>query len=368
MGITLKMNEDGQCFVARIMHGGMIHRQATLHVGDEIREINGIPVQNQSVNSLQKILIFVRAQFDYDPLEDELIPCAQAGIAFKTGDILQIISKDDHHWWQARKDNAAGSAGLIPSPELQEWRIACMSMEKNKQEQVNCSIFGRKKKQYKDKYLAKHNAVFDQLDLVTYEEVVKLPYPAFQRKTLVLLGAHGVGRRHIKNTIISKHPDKYAYPIPHTTRPPRSDEENGRNYYFVSHDEMMADIAANEYLEYGTHEDAMYGTKLETIRKIHEEGRMAILDVEPQALKVLRTAEFAPYVVFIAAPAFANVTDFDGSLERLAKESDMLKQAYGHFFDLTIVNNDLDETIAQLEAAIERVHTTPQWVPVSWVY
>lgn len=79
--------------------------------------------------------IFVRAQFDYDPLEDELIPCAQAGIAFKTGDILQIISKDDHYWWQARKDNAAGSAGLIPSQELQEWRITCMASEKNKQEQ-----------------------------------------------------------------------------------------------------------------------------------------------------------------------------------------------------------------------------------------
>ena len=37
--------------------------------------------------------------------------------------------------------------------------------------------------------------------------------------------------------------------------------------------------------------------------------------------------------------------DYDGSLERLAKESDCLKQAYGHFFDLTIVNNDIDETI-----------------------
>lgn len=34
--------------------------------------------------------IFVRAQFDYDPLDDDLIPCAQAGIAFKTGDILQV--------------------------------------------------------------------------------------------------------------------------------------------------------------------------------------------------------------------------------------------------------------------------------------
>ena len=59
----------------------------------------------------------------------------------------------------------------------------------------------------------------------------------------------------------------------------------------------------------GTHEDAMYGTKIETIRKILEEGRLAILDIEPHSLKVLRTAEFAPYVVFIAAPALQNLAD-----------------------------------------------------------
>ena len=69
----------------------------------------------------------------------------------------------------------------------------------------------------------------------------------------------------------------------------------------------MRDIANNEYLEYGTHEDAMYGTKLETIRNINRQGLMAILDVEPQALKVLRTAEFAPYVVFIAAPDLSQI-------------------------------------------------------------
>jgi len=59
----------------------------------------------------------------------------------------------------------------------------------------------------------------------------------------------------------------------------------------------------------GTHEDAMYGTKLDTIRRIHTEGKMAILDVEPQALKILRTAEFTPYVVFIAAPSLQNIAD-----------------------------------------------------------
>lgn len=51
------MTEDGRCIVARIMHGGMIHRQATLHVGDEIREINGQAVQNQSVSQLQRMLV-----------------------------------------------------------------------------------------------------------------------------------------------------------------------------------------------------------------------------------------------------------------------------------------------------------------------
>lgn len=121
-----------------------------------------------------------------------------------------------------------------------------------------------------------------------------------------------------------------------TTRPAKPEEENGRSYYFVSHDEMMADIGANEYLEYGayichalsqscvtislcagTHEDAMYGTKLDTIRRIHTDGKMAILDVEPQALKILRTAEFTPYVVFIAAPSLQNIADVSVQLALL---------------------------------------------------
>ncbi|XP_028848062.1 peripheral plasma membrane protein CASK isoform X16 [Denticeps clupeoides] len=439
MGITLKMNDLNHCIVARIMHGGMIHRQGTLHVGDEIREINGISVANQTVEQLQKMLremrgsitfkivpsyrtqssscetespttsrqspanghasvnssildlpltiqpktrqmprpaikdnksvkIYVRAQFEYDPVKDDLIPCKEAGIRFRVGDIIQIISKDDHNWWQGKLENTKnGTAGLIPSPELQEWRVACIAMEKTKQEQqASCTWFGKKKKQYKDKYLAKHNAVFDQLDLVTYEEVVKLP--AFKRKTLVLLGAHGVGRRHIKNTLITKHPNRFAYPIPHTTRPPKKDEENGKNYYFVSHDQMMQDISNNEYLEYGSHEDAMYGTRLETIRKIHEQGLISILDVEPQALKVLRTAEFAPYVVFIAAPTITPGINEDESLQRLQKESDILQKTYAHYFDQTIINNEIDETIRHLEDAIDLVCTTAQWVPVSWVY
>ncbi|XP_076334267.1 peripheral plasma membrane protein CASK-like isoform X1 [Tachypleus tridentatus] len=398
MGITLKLDDNNRCIVARIMHGGMVHRQGSLHVGDEIREINGVLVTNQSVDMLQKILmeiqgsvtfkiipsfrnvpppceIYVCAQFCYNPYDDDMIPCPQAGVAFQKGDILQVISKDDHNWWQAKKEGVSGRAGLIPSSELQEWRIACLEMQKTKSDQVGCSIFSRKRKHFRDKYLAKYSAIFDQLDVPTYEEVVLVQ--TFKRKTLVLLGAHGVGRRHIKNTLIGRHPEKYAYPVPHTTRLPRKSEENGKTYFFVSHDEMMADIAANEYLEYGTFGEAIYGTKLETIRSIHLEGKVAILDVEPEALKILRTAEYTPYVVFVGAPSLSGIQNLswscpllqtDGSLERLAKESELLQQIHGHLFDFTIINNNIEETINTLEQQLKQINKTSQWVPVSWVY
>jgi len=79
----------------------------------------------------------VRALFEFNPVGDEFIPCQQAGIHFTVGDILQVISKDDHNWWQARRWGAmpTDAAGLIPSPELQEWRAACVSVERAKKEE-----------------------------------------------------------------------------------------------------------------------------------------------------------------------------------------------------------------------------------------
>ncbi|VDP02307.1 unnamed protein product [Schistosoma margrebowiei] len=117
---------------------------------------------------------------------------------------------------------------------------------------------------------------------------------------------------------------------------------------------MIRDIANNEYLEYGSHEGAMYGTKLDTIRQIHATSLIAILDVEPQALKILRTAEFAPCI--------------DESLERLTRDSALLEQHYSHFFDLKIINNNIEETIIQLKRVIDDFQITPQWIPVTWVY
>ncbi|XP_048191564.1 55 kDa erythrocyte membrane protein isoform X2 [Perognathus longimembris pacificus] len=358
MGITLKLNEKQSCTVARILHGGMIHRQGSLHVGDEILEINGTNVSNHSVDQLQKAMketkgmislkvipsqqsrlpalqMFMRAQFDYDPKKDNLIPCKEAGLKFVTGDIIQIINKDDSNWWQGRVEGSSKeSAGLIPSPELQEWRVASVA-QSAPGEAPSCSPFGKKKK-YKDKYLAKHSSIFDQLDVVSYEEVVRLP--AFKRKTLVLID---------------------------TTRPPRKSEEDGKEYHFISTEEMTKNISANEFLEFGSYQGNMFGTKFETVHQIHKQDKIAILDIEPQTLKIVRTAELSPFIVFIAPTDQGTQTE---ALQQLQKDSEAIRSQYAHYFDLSLVNNGVDETLKKLQEAFELACSSPQWVPVSWVY
>lgn len=47
----------------------------------------------------------------------------------------------------------------------------------------------------------------------------------------------------------------------------------------------MEEIASNQYLEYGSHEEALYGTKIDTIRQIIATNRIPILDVEPQVFQ-----------------------------------------------------------------------------------
>lgn len=67
-----------------------------------------------------------------------------------------------------------------------------------------------------------------------------------------------------------------------TTRPPRKSEEDGKEYHFISTEEMTRNISANEFLEFGSYQGNMFGTKFETVHQIHKQDKIAILDIEPQ--------------------------------------------------------------------------------------
>ncbi|XP_065507049.1 MAGUK p55 subfamily member 2 isoform X2 [Caloenas nicobarica] len=402
LGVTFRV-ERGELVIARILHGGMVAQQGLLHVGDVIREVNGREVgsdprvlqdslRHASGSVVLKILpsyqephpprqVFVKCHFDYDPATDSLIPCKEAGLKFCTGDLLQIVNQDDPNWWQACHVEG-GSAGLVPSQLLEEKRKAFVRRDAEVAAASGAlcgSLSGKRKKRMM--YLTTKNAEFDCHELLIYEEVARMP--PFRRKTLVLIGAQGVGRRSLKNKLIMSDQARYGTTIPYTSRKPKESEKDGHGYRFVSRGEMEADIRAGRYLEHGEYEGNLYGTKIDSIRAVVEAGKMCILDVNPQAVKVLRTAEFVPYVVFIEAPcpetlramnraalesgvATKQLTEADA--RRTVEESGRIQRGYGHYFDLSLTNDDLERTFGRLREAMERLRAQPQWVPVSWVY
>lgn len=58
----------------------------------------------------------------------------------------------------------------------------------------------------------------------------------------------------------------------------------------------------------------------------------------------------------------------DSELRRTVDESERIKRAYGHYFDLCIINDGLEAAFRSLRSALEKLSTEQQWVPVSWVF
>lgn len=443
LGLTVK-TEDGQLVVARILGGGAVDRQGLLHVGDVIGEVNGVAVRTAEQLQVEiarckehiqlKILpnyfdngihssqmghpaslimasetvshsvSYVRAHFDYEPTEDKLLPCPEIGLGFKKGDILQVVNQSDPNWWQAKKVGWSGPAGLIPSQELEERRKAFVAPEADFVHKIGFCGTRISKKKKKLMYQIKSSVDLDKAELLLYEEVTRMP--PFRRKTLVLIGSEGVGRRTLKNRLINSDPDRFGTTLPHTSRPMRELEEDGMGYWFVSREEMEHDIRDHQFLECGEHNGHLYGTKLDTIRTIIRQGKMCVLDCSPNALKILHNSpEFMPYVINLAAPGMDQLKGlyenarygsrnlaFDRSssirfssrrartLESLAslyeeedfknalEESARIQRAYEKYFDLVIVNEDPDATFRKVVEALEILSNQHQWVPVSWVY
>ncbi|XP_005804708.2 MAGUK p55 subfamily member 6-like isoform X1 [Xiphophorus maculatus] len=402
LGVTFRA-VNGEMVITRILHGSSIDRQGMLHTGDVIREVNGQEVgsnpeelqellRNCSGSVTLKVLpsyrdipappqVYLKPYFSYNPTTDNLIPCKEAGLAFAKGDILHVVNKEDPNWWQARKV-VGGATGLIPSQFLEEKRKAFVRRDWGTAGTgMLCGTLTAKKKKKRMMYLTSKNAEFDRYELQIYEEVARMP--PFRRKTLVLIGAQGVGRRSLKNRLVVMNPLRYGATVPFTSRHPREEEKDGQNYCFVTREEMERDIKESRYLEHGEYDGNLYGTKIDSIHEVVQAGRTCILDVNPQALKVLKTAEFMPFVVFIAAPELDTLRGMhkavidaglttkiltENDLKKTVDESARIRRAYSHYFDLTIVNDNLDKAFDKLQDTVERLFVEPQWVPVSWVY
>ncbi|XP_076248867.1 membrane palmitoylated protein 7-like protein metro isoform X3 [Calliopsis andreniformis] len=395
VGATIKTCEvTGKIVIARIMHGGAADRSGLIHVGDEVCEVNGISVEGKTPNCVLKILqnsegtitfkivpadskggireskVRVRAHFSYKASEDPYIPCKEAGLDFSNGEVLHIVSQDDAYWWQARREGDRNMrAGLIPSRALQERRIILERQQKEKIDDDNIK-----------------NDDFDREEIPTYEEVAKLyPRPGLYRP-VVLIGPPGVGRNELKRRLMATDPDKYKTPVPYTSRPPRPGEINSKEYHFVSREKMEEEIDAGKFIEYGEYKGNLYGTSSESVSSLINAGYVCLLNPHYQALKMLRTPQTKPYVIYIKPPRFeilketrndararstfdeSNSRGFtDEEFQEILHSAARIEFLYSHLFDEVIVNADLSMAFEQLVNAVHRVESEPLWVPASWV-
>lgn len=180
-----------------------------------------------------------------------------------------------------------------------------------------------------------------------------------QRGQLVVMsGPSGVGKSTVISELLAKRKDIH-FSVSYTTRSPRTGEQDGVNYNFVSRQEFERMISENELLEYAEYVNNYYGTSIKVIRDKLEAGIDVLLDIEVQgAAKVRKRCPDAIFI-FIAPPSFDELssrlhgrkTDSEdvitGRLEKARIECREIPN-----YDYVVINDQVSNAVHEIESIL----------------
>ncbi|TKC47193.1 hypothetical protein EI555_018305, partial [Monodon monoceros] len=257
--------------------------EAKIHDLREQMMNSSISSGSGSLRTSQKRSLYVRALFDYDKTKDSGLP--SQGLNFKFGDILHVINASDDEWWQARQvtpDGESDEVGVIPSKR----RVEKKERARLKTVKFNSKARGDKGQSFNDKrkknlfsrkfpfYKNKDQSEQETSDADRGQEEYVLSYePVNQQEVnytrpVIILGPM---KDRINDDLISEFPDKFGSCVPHTTRPKRDYEVDGRDYHFVtSREQMEKDIQEHKFIEAGQYNNHLYGTSVQSVREVAE--------------------------------------------------------------------------------------------------
>uniref|UniRef100_A0A2K5PNZ3 Disks large homolog 1 n=1 Tax=Cebus imitator TaxID=2715852 RepID=A0A2K5PNZ3_CEBIM len=256
--------------------------EAKIHDLREQMMNSSISSGSGSLRTSQKRSLYVRALFDYDKTKDSGLP--SQGLNFKFGDILHVINASDDEWWQARQvtpDGESDEVGVIPSKRRVEKKerarlktVKFNSKTRDKGQSFNDkrkkNLFSRKFPFYKNKDQSEQetsDADRGQEEYVLSYEPVNQQEVNYTRPVIIL----GPMKDRINDDLISEFPDKFGSCVPHTTRPKRDYEVDGRDYHFVtSREQMEKDIQEHKFIEAGQYNNHLYGTSVQSVREVAE--------------------------------------------------------------------------------------------------
>ncbi|XP_026229847.1 discs large homolog 1-like protein isoform X7 [Anabas testudineus] len=410
LGFNIVGGEDGEgIFISFILAGGPADLSGELRKGDRLVSVNGVDLRNAtheqaaaalknagqtvtiiahyrpeeysrfeakihdlreqmmnssissgsgSLRTSQKRSLYVRALFDYDKTRDSGLP--SQGLDFKFGDILHVVNASDDEWWQARQLTAQGEVeevGVIPSKRR---------VEKKERARLKTVKFNAKSRDRgdnnNDDMLSKAHSGQEEY-VLSYEPVIQQEV-TYTRPVIIL----GPMKDRINDDLISEFPDKFGSCVPHTTRPKRDYEVDGRDYHFVvSREQMEKDIQDHKFIEAGQYNNHLYGTSVQSVREVAEKGKHCILDVSGNAIKRLQLAQLHPIAIFIKPKSVENIMEMN---KRLTEEqgrktfdrASKLEQEFTEHFTAIVQGDTLEEIYDQVKQIIEE-----QSGPFIWV-
>lgn len=344
--------------------------EAKIHDLREQMMNSSISSGSGSLRTSQKRTLYVRALFDYDITKDSGLP--SQGLNFRFGDILHVLNASDEEWWQARHvtpDGEMEEMGVIPSKKRVERK------ERARLKTVKFNSKSRDKADLSDDKGLKHvtsnasdseSSYRGQEDYVLSYETVTQQEVSYTRPVIIL----GPMKDRINDDLISEFPDKFGSCVPHTTRPKRDYEVDGRDYHFVvSREQMEKDIQDHKFIEAGQYNNHLYGTSVQSVREVAEKGKHCILDVSGNAIKRLQLAQLYPIAVFVKPKSVENILEMNKRLmeEQGRKTYDRamkLEQEFLEHFTAIVQGDTLEEIYNQVKQIIEEQSGTFIWVPV----
>uniref|UniRef100_A0A4W6BIG0 Disks large homolog 1 n=1 Tax=Lates calcarifer TaxID=8187 RepID=A0A4W6BIG0_LATCA len=358
--------------------------EAKIHDLREQMMNSSISSGSGSLRTSQKRSLYVRALFDYDKTRDSGLP--SQGLNFKFGDILHVVNASDDEWWQARQLTAQGEVeevGVIPSKRRVEKKerarlktVKFNAKSRDRGQSLNDkrkkNLFSRKFPFYKSKEASEQetsdvdqhvtsNASDSESSYRGQEEYVLSYEPVIQQEVnytrpVIILGPM---KDRINDDLISEFPDKFGSCVPHTTRPKRDYEVDGRDYHFVvSREQMEKDIQDHKFIEAGQYNNHLYGTSVQSVREVAEKGKHCILDVSGNAIKRLQLAQLHPIAIFIKPKSVENIMEMN---KRLTEE-----QGRKTFDRATKLEQEFTEHFTG-EAAPQRFSIQPQTLFHWWI-
>ena len=180
-------------------------------------------------------------------------------------------------------------------------------------------------------------------------------------KLIIFSAPSGAGKTTIVQYLLTKIPD-LEFSISATTRQPRGDEENGKDYYFISKEEFLHKIAKKHFVEFEeVYTGTFYGTLREEIERIWANGKTVIFDIDVEGgLHLKRKYGEAALAIFVQPPSLEVLKErlagrgtdsAEKLLERFAKAEKELN--YAPQFDIILKNHDLQTACVEAEELVE---------------